>query len=82
MADTHRAGAMPAAFPHPAPESFDYLDADLNDAHHALQALLALLHGCAPEHPVLAGQLHALLQPIASSVQQAAHTLAVIHPHH
>lgn len=53
----------------------DEVDADLTDANDALQALMALLRACNPSTPVQAGRLRGLLQPIASSVSQAADAL-------
>lgn len=52
-------------------------DADITDANDALQALIALLRACDPATPVQAGRLRGLLQPIASSVNQAADALSV-----
>lgn len=60
------------------PSVLDELDADVHDAHDALQALMALLCGCDPAQTLAAGQLRGLLQPIAGSVAQAAHTLQAI----
>lgn len=55
----------------------DELGADLNDADDALQALMCLLRSCDPGHPIQAGRLRGLLQPVATCVSQAADTLRI-----
>lgn len=59
------------------PSLLDELDADLSDAHQALQALMALLRGCDPALALTAGSLRGLLQPIAGAVSSAAQVLQV-----
>lgn len=56
----------------------DEIDADMHDAHHALQALVGLLVGADDTHSIKPHDLRALLLPIADHVAQAFEALALL----
>jgi hypothetical protein len=53
-------------------QALDELDAHLHGAHHALQALLALLAACPQPVTLEPRALRLLLLPLADGVEQAA----------
>jgi hypothetical protein len=52
-------------------QTLEYLNAHVDTVHRGLQALLALLMAAPPATPLQAGQLVALLQPLACEASQA-----------